>query len=113
MGRAGKDADEVSRKVQNLLTEVDEIMSELENSPRLDEKDIDRLEEQIRITEEKLKETKLEETLEQLQTDHKNKNELIEQYKMEIAWLQKEVENIEEVIETLPDGCFRRLELEP
>lgn len=88
-------------------------MSELENSPALDEKDIDRLEEQIRITEQKLKETKLEEKLEQLQKDHKSRNELIEQYKLEIAWLQKEVENIEEVIETLPDGCFRRLELEP
>lgn len=113
VGRAGKDTDEVSRKVQNLLLEVEEIMSELENSPTLDEKDIDRLEEQIRITEDKLKETKLEEKLEQLQKDHKTRNELIEQYKLEIAWLQNEVDNIEEVIEALPEGCFRRLELEP
>lgn len=88
-------------------------MSELENSPSLNEKDIDRLEEQIRITEEKLKETKLEEKLEQLQKDHKERNELIEQYKLEIAWLENEVENIEEVVQALPEGCFRRLELEP
>lgn len=88
-------------------------MSELENSPTLDEKDIDRLEEQIKITEQKLKETKLEEKLEQLQKDYKNRNELIEQYKLEIAWLQNEVDNIEEVVKALPEGCFRRVELEP
>lgn len=103
----------MSRKVQNLRKEVDEILSELENSPTLDEKDIDRLEEQIRITEQKLKETKLEETLEKLQKDHKERNELIEQYKLEIAWLQIEVDNIEDVLEALPEGCFKKLELEP
>lgn len=113
MGRAGKDTDEVSKKVQNLLLEVEDIMSELENSPTLDEKDIDRLEEQIRKTEEKLRDTKLEEKLEQLKKDHKARNELIEQYKVEIAAMQKEVENIENVIESLPEGCYRRLELEP
>lgn len=113
VGRAGKDTDEVSRKVQSLLLEVEQIMSELENASTLDEKDIDRLEEQIRITEDKLRDTKLEEKLQQLQKEHKSRNELIEQYKLEIAWLQKEVENIEEVIESLPDGCYRRLELEP
>lgn len=88
-------------------------MSELENSPTMDERDIERLEEQIRITEEQLKETKLEEKLEQIQKDHKARNELIEQYKLEVAWLQNEIDNIEEVIAALPDGCFRRLELEP
>lgn len=88
-------------------------MSELENAPTLDEKDIDRLEEQIRITEEKLKETRLLEKLEQMQKDHKERNQLIEEYKLEIAWLQNEVDNIEEVLKALPEGCFRRLELEP
>lgn len=88
-------------------------MSELENSPTLDEKDIDRLEEQIRITEDKLKETRFEEKLEQLQKDYKERNELIEQYKYEIAWMENEVDNIEEVLKALPEGCFRRVELEP
>lgn len=88
-------------------------MAELENSPTLDEKEIDRLEEQILITEQKLKDTKLEEKLEQLQKDHKDRNELIEQYKLEIAWMQNEVESIEAVLQALPEGCFRRIELEP
>lgn len=88
-------------------------MNELENSPNIDENEIDRLEEEIRRTEEKLKETRLEETLEELQKEHKMRNDLIEQYKLQIAILQEEVENIEEIVETLPDGCFRRVELEP
>lgn len=93
--------------------EVEEIMSELENSPTMDERDIDRLEKQIRITEERLKDTKFEEKIEKIQKDHKARNEMIEEYKLEVAWLQNEIDNIEEVIAALPDGCFRRLELEP
>lgn len=88
-------------------------MNEIQNSPNIDDAEIDRLEEEIQRTEEKLKETKLEETLRELQKEHKLRSELIEQYKIQIAILQKEVENIEEIVSTLPEGCFRRLELEP
>ncbi|XP_056648982.1 laminin subunit gamma-1-like isoform X1 [Diorhabda sublineata] len=113
VGRAGKDTQEVSDKVKNLLTDIESIMSELQNSPGIDDNDVDRLEEQIRITEEKIRAANLDETLEQLKEEQKAKDELIENYKKQISMLEYEVENIERVVEALPTGCYRRVELEP
>ncbi|KAG5898178.1 hypothetical protein JTB14_013222 [Gonioctena quinquepunctata] len=113
VGRAGKDTDDVSKKVSTLLLDIEGIMSELLNSPTLQESDVDRLEEEIKMAEEKLREARLEEKLENLQEEHRSQTDLISQYKVQIAMMQEEVENIEEIIETLPEGCFKRVELEP
>lgn len=86
---------------------------ELQNSPNLNDEDVDRLEEQIRLTEEKIKEAKLEEKLQDLEKEHKLQNELIDQYKGQIVSLQLEVENIEQIVKTLPRGCYKREDLEP
>ncbi|XP_074027988.1 laminin subunit gamma-1 isoform X2 [Leptinotarsa decemlineata] len=113
VGRAGKDTDDVSKKVSALLFDIEEIMTELENSPTIEESHVDRLEEEIMMAEEKLKEAKLEEKLQTLQNEHKFQTDLIGQYKIKIAILQEEVENIEEIIEALPAGCYRKIVLEP
>lgn len=113
MGRAGKDTDDVSRKVHELLTYVEDIVTELENTPNIGDGEIERLEMEIRRTEQRLKEAQLEEKLETLQKEHKMQNDLIDQYKGQIALLQEEVDNIEQIIEALPTGCYKRVELEP
>ncbi|KAJ8928617.1 hypothetical protein NQ314_018796 [Rhamnusium bicolor] len=113
VGRAGKDTDEAAKRVMDLLGDVEGIVAELQNSPNINDKDIDRLEEKIRITEGRLKEAKLDEKLENLKKEHKLQDDLIDQYKNQIILLQKEVENIEEIVNALPDGCFKRVELEP
>ncbi|XP_050515738.1 laminin subunit gamma-1-like isoform X1 [Diabrotica virgifera virgifera] len=113
VGRAEKDTEEVSNKVRHLLSDIENIMYELQNSPGIDETDVDRLEEQIKITEEKIKAAKLDEKLQRLQDDKKMKDELIERYKKQIILLQDEVDNIEQVVDALPSGCYRRIELEP
>lgn len=113
VGRAGKETDEASKKVQELMTDVQEILNALENSADIDEESLNRLEEQIKQVEEKVIESNLDEKLKQLQKEHKSQAELIEQYNREIAFLQGEVQNIEEIVHALPDGCFRKVELEP
>ncbi|XP_018564354.1 laminin subunit gamma-1-like isoform X1 [Anoplophora glabripennis] len=113
VGRAGRDTDEASKKILNLMGDIDKILAELQNSPNLNDEDIDRLEEQIRITEERIRDAKLEEKLQDLEKEHKLQNELIDQYKSQIVLLQLEVENIEQIVNTLPSGCYRREDLEP
>lgn len=88
-------------------------MTELENTPNIGDGEIERLEMEIRRTEQRLKEAQLEEKLETLQKEHKMQNDLIDQYKGQIALLQEEVDNIEQIIEALPTGCYKRVELEP
>ncbi|KAJ8934789.1 hypothetical protein NQ318_023167 [Aromia moschata] len=90
VGRAAKDTREASNRIVDLLDDVENIMSELQNSPEISEKELDRLEEQIRVTEERLKEAKLDEKLESLKQEHRMQDELIDQYKNQIYVLEKE-----------------------
>lgn len=113
MGRAGKETDDTSRKVQEVVKDVQDIMNELENSPNIDKDALMRLEEQIVEVEAKLEDSQLEQKLVDLQTHHKSQNDLIEQYRKDILYLQGEVQNIENIVNALPNGCFKRVELEP
>lgn len=113
MGLAGKSTDDTSKKVMDLLSHVDSIVTALENSPNIDDNEIKRLEEEIRKTEEQLKEMKLEEKLKQLQDEHTSQSTLITQYRDDIAHLQADVDNIEQIVRSLPEGCFKRVVLEP
>ncbi|XP_060520343.1 laminin subunit gamma-1-like isoform X2 [Cylas formicarius] len=113
VGRAGKDTSAASKRVTDLLGDVESILSELQNAPDISEEDINRLEEEIRLAEERLRESRLEERLESLQKEHKAQNDLIEQYKDQIVALGRDVDNIEQIANALPDGCYKRVELEP
>ncbi|XP_066151126.1 laminin subunit gamma-1-like isoform X1 [Euwallacea fornicatus] len=113
VGRAGKDTDAVQTRVTDLLNDVESILVELEDTPDISDDELDRLEQELLITEARLKETRLEERLEELQKQHKNQNQLIESYKEQIRILQADVNNIEQIVNTLPEGCFKRMELEP
>ncbi|XP_057672531.1 laminin subunit gamma-1-like [Diorhabda carinulata] len=113
VGSAGKETDETSKKVTELLQNVENIMAELANSPDINDTEINRLEEVIQQTEFQLQESKLDEKLANLQKEHQEQADLIEQYKIDIKKLQDDVDNIEAIVHALPEGCFRNLELEP
>ncbi|CAH1999429.1 unnamed protein product [Acanthoscelides obtectus] len=113
VGRAEKDTESVSKKVKSLLSDVEAIMSELQNSPEINEVDVKKLEQEIEKMEIRIRDARLEERLENLQKEHKLQTELKEQYKTQITLLQAEVDSIEEVVKALPDECFSSVELEP
>ncbi|VEN35194.1 unnamed protein product, partial [Callosobruchus maculatus] len=113
VGNAETKTKETSQKVTELLSNVKDIIAELENSPHIDDSEIYRLEEEIRKAEEQLKEMKLEEKLAELQKEHAEQSSLIEQYKFDIGKLHKDVENIEQIVNSLPNDCFRDVVLEP
>lgn len=113
MGRAGKVTDEASKKIVELLKDVEKIVTEVNNSPDLDNEDLNRLEKELATAEKSFKDAELEEKLTNLQQEHQSQANLIEQYKLDISRLQKEVDNIENIVQALPNGCFRKVVLEP
>ncbi|XP_050312326.1 laminin subunit gamma-1-like isoform X2 [Anthonomus grandis grandis] len=115
VGRAGKDTNSAQSRVSALLNDVESIIFELQHTPDIDEEDLARLEREMQEAEEKLKETRLEERLEELQKQHKIQNDLIQSYKEQIKLLEGDVNNIEQIVNSLPDNyeCFRNVELEP
>lgn len=113
MGRAGKETEEVSKKVGVLTKNVESILAELGNLPQIDDHELDILEKELREAEERVAEAKLDERLNELREKQKGQNDLIDFYKTQIDQLQKEVENVEQIANALPDGCFKRVELEP
>ncbi|XP_030761845.1 laminin subunit gamma-1-like isoform X2 [Sitophilus oryzae] len=113
VGRAGKYANSAQIRVSELLSDVEGIISELQNTPEIDDEELNRLEEEINLTEYHLIQAKLDERLAELQKEHKSQNDLIESYKDQIRTLRHEVSNIEHIVSSLPDGCYKRVELEP
>ncbi|KAJ8974238.1 hypothetical protein NQ317_016734 [Molorchus minor] len=110
VGAAKIATDSVSKAVMDLLGDVNSIVNELQNSEDIDEDELVRLEQQLKVANNRIKEAKLDERLSQLQEEHKSQNNLIAQYKIDISRLHKDVENIQNIVEALPDGCFRRWE---
>lgn len=113
VGRAGKDTNGAQTRVSDLLGDVESIILELQNTPEISDEELNRLEEEIQKAEHKIREARLEERLEELQKQHKVQNDLIESYKDQIKILQADVDNIEQIVNALPEGCYRRVELEP
>lgn len=44
---------------------------------------------------------------------HRKQNQSLESYSKEIEFLKAEVSSIELIAQSLPEGCFKRVELEP
>lgn len=113
MGRAETETKDASAKVQAIRENVTAIMAELQGLPELSEELLDRLEQDLRRAEEKVKEVNLDEVLAGLQERQRKQSILIDEYQNEIMRLQKEVERVENIAKTLPDGCFKKVTLEP
>lgn len=74
---------------------------------------LDRLEQDLRRAEEKVKNADLDRILVGLQDKQRKQSILIDEYQNEIMRLQKEVERVENIARALPDGCFKKVTLEP
>lgn len=96
-----------------MTADVQRILDELANLPQIDDNQLDMLEAELRKAEERIIEAKLDEKLNELRQQQKSQSDLIINYKMQIDELQKEVDSVERIAKALPDGCFKRVELEP
>lgn len=113
VGIAGRETQEASTQVSDLLANVQAIIDELENLPDIDENALDQLQLKYKQAETRVKEAKLDEKLAELQKQQDAHNIMMAEYEREIQRLQKDVDNIEQIAKALPEGCFNRVELEP
>lgn len=79
----------------------------------MDEKYLYDLENRLREAEKDLKATDLDARVAQLEQMNEEQKRWIKSYEDEVAKLAADVANIAKIRESLPDGCFRRLHLEP
>lgn len=79
----------------------------------MDEKYLFDLETRLREAEKDLKTTDLDARVNQLDKLNEEQKLWIKNYEDEVNKLAADVANIAKIRESLPDGCYRRLHLEP
>lgn len=106
-------AVDANQKVINATRAVDDILRDLNSMDDMDEKYLFELENRLRDAEKDLKGTDLDSRVNQLEMLNKEQTKWIKDYEDEVNKLSADVANIAKIRESLPDGCFRRLHLEP
>lgn len=71
------------------------------------------LERRLAKAEEELKSADLDNRMGELRNIREEQNRWMRDYDDEIEKLKRDVANIADIRSSLPDGCFRRLKLEP
>ncbi|KAH0945533.1 hypothetical protein HN011_010340 [Eciton burchellii] len=113
VGQAKIDVTLASQQVDKALSEVAEIIRELENLPEIDDADLDRLEERLIAAEKEIEDANLDQRIRAL-TEAKNiQTQWIKNYEDEVSRLRLEVENIDDIRKALPTDCYQRVRLEP
>ncbi|XP_063546963.1 laminin subunit gamma-1 [Cydia strobilella] len=113
VGQANTDAREAEKQVNKGLADLGVIKDELRNLPTLDSEALDRLEENLNTVQSELAALDLDGKIKALKEAKQNHLRWMEQYKNEHDSLRLEVENVKDILDQLPEGCFKRIVLEP
>ncbi|KAL0851757.1 hypothetical protein ABMA28_000069 [Loxostege sticticalis] len=113
VGQANTDAREAEKQVSQGLEDLKVIMEELQNLPTLDDQALDRLQASLDAAEQALRAADLDGKIKSLTEAKNNHQRWIKQYQEEHEQLRGEVDNVKEIMEQLPVGCFKRIVLEP
>nr|CAG4638917.1 EOG090X005Q [Daphnia magna] len=100
-------------KVREAISAVNEILISLNNMGNIDTAALDELERKLIIAERDFIESDIERRIEEMRTARVTQNQWVRDYEEELARLRLEVDNVEAIKEALPDGCWKRLKLEP
>lgn len=95
------------------MQDVQAIIDELNGLPDIRTEDLEELERKLDIAEEKLKNARLDERMERLEKERLEQGTLIKKYQSTLETLQNEVNNVEAIMNALPNECYRRVRLEP
>ncbi|KAI8431205.1 hypothetical protein MSG28_001243 [Choristoneura fumiferana] len=113
VGQANTDAREAEKQVSKGLEDLKVITDELQNLPTLDAAALDRLQDNLNKVTADLKALDLDGKIEALKEAKKNHLRWMDQYKEEHKSLQNEVANVKDILDQLPQGCFKKITLEP
>ncbi|XP_034232146.1 laminin subunit gamma-1 isoform X2 [Thrips palmi] len=115
VGQAKSDVSDASKQVQKALEEVDAIIKELnEFSDNYDDtQDLNNLEARLNAAKEEFRRAELDKQIEDLTSAKQTQMQWMKSYQDDLDRLTAEVNNIEDIRDALPAGCFRQLALEP
>ncbi|KAL1415178.1 hypothetical protein MTO96_029694 [Rhipicephalus appendiculatus] len=109
--RAG--AKEASDKVRDAVATVNEILRALANVDSVDPGRLDQLERRLMEAEREAEAARLDERLEELRAARQQQQGWMHDYEAQIEQLKRDVANVKDISDSLPDRCFRRIKLEP
>ncbi|XP_071154854.1 laminin subunit gamma-1-like [Mytilus edulis] len=110
--QAQNTARDVSTKVTTALNEIKNISNLLNQLDSVDTAKLDDLEKQLDDAEKLLRENNLDKQFVDLDNANNEVIDLVLKSKREYDDLKKDVENIEQIMNSLPDGCFKNIEIE-
>ncbi|KAL3871372.1 hypothetical protein ACJMK2_039377 [Sinanodonta woodiana] len=111
-GEAKQSSQDAANKVADALSKVVNISSILASLYNLDTEELDRLEQELSGAEEALRTADLDTQLSRLSAANVQVKDWVNDYMIDIKQLEADVENVREIMEALPDGCFKNIELE-
>ncbi|XP_014601707.1 PREDICTED: laminin subunit gamma-1 isoform X1 [Polistes canadensis] len=113
VGQAKNKVGLTSTYVDKALSDIAEIMKELQDLPEIDDNSLNNLEERLAAAEKEIKAANLDQRI-RLLTDAKNtQTQWVKNYEDEVSRLRIEVENIDDIRKALPTNCYKRVRLEP
>lgn len=105
-------ADTAVDKAEDVLGDLEELLRKLSLIGTVNPGFLGQLGEDFADLEDQLRAMTLDEQLSQLEVGAKQQQMLIDRYTLDLTQLQKDVANIQDIREALPDGCYKNIKLE-
>lgn len=110
--QARQTAKDAADKVADALAKVENISSILSSLFDLDTDELDRLEIELAAAQQALEDADLDSQFTKLTTTNNQVKKWVADYRLDISDLEADVENVREIMESLPTGCFKNIEIE-
>ncbi|XP_067121237.1 laminin subunit gamma-1 [Centruroides vittatus] len=113
VSEAKTSAEGVADQVNDALNTLGSILEALDEHHDIDLSLLDELERKLNQAERDFSDANLDKRIDELLEGRRLQNHWIRDYKLEVDQLMKDVKNIEDIKNSLPNKCYRRVVLEP
>uniref|UniRef100_A0A672Q4G9 Laminin subunit gamma-1 n=1 Tax=Sinocyclocheilus grahami TaxID=75366 RepID=A0A672Q4G9_SINGR len=111
-----KEAEGNARKAKNavrtVLSTINELLSQLGNIDKVDLSKLNRIENALKDAKDKMAGSELDRKLKELNYIAKSQEDMISDYDHQIQDIRKDIANLNDIKNTLPEGCFNTPSLE-
>ncbi|XP_052223305.1 laminin subunit gamma-1-like [Dreissena polymorpha] len=111
-GAAKQSAKEAADRVADALAKVENISQILSTLRDLDTAELDRLETELAAAEAVLQNADLEAQFAKLTTANNQLKVWVQEYSQDLSELEKDVQNVKDIMDSLPTGCFKNIDIE-
>uniref|UniRef100_A0A3Q3AUD3 Uncharacterized protein n=2 Tax=Kryptolebias marmoratus TaxID=37003 RepID=A0A3Q3AUD3_KRYMA len=113
---SAKEAEDNARKakstVKTVLKLISTLMEQLGNIDKVDLSKLNQIDESLKRAKDKMADSGLDNKLKELNDVASTQEELIKNYDQQIREIKADIDNLNDIKNTLPDGCFNTASLE-